>query len=223
MVKESAPVGDAVTKPDYDEEGQPKPTAPNRTDAGGIDSSTQLNASDLGSGLPGVSAAKLEEARRIVAMADAASEPFAKGKDGRLPHVLKTNLDVRRGDKVFRIPAGSVVTDTELTDEEFDTALANNIVGEATIGQMQAHAARLAAADHAETEKERRRDAIGVSPKGSKGDAQPPGSTLVVDLAEGQRLEAARVAAHNLAVEGARRPMPAAPAPATKSASARKR
>ena len=101
---------------------------------------------------------------------------------GRLPHVLKSNLDVRRGDQVHRIPAGAVITDTDLTDDEWDTVLRERIAGPATVGELQAHQARLDKAESDERERAERRANAGVAPKDGRGTEIPKGAVLVTDL-----------------------------------------
>jgi hypothetical protein len=186
--KETKSAGDATSKPSYGEKGQPQPTGVNRTDAEGIDSNTQIGAA---TGEP----ADVAAARMKVEAYDKTKEQFA-GKDGHLPHILKSNLDVRRGDQVFRIPAGAVITDTDLTDEEWDHVLALRIAGEASVSQMQQHEARLQAEESDQAARDLRREQAGVAPKKARGEKAPKGSTLVTDLnmeaAAGARLAAAR-------------------------------
>lgn len=208
--KSDKPVGSATEKPDYEEEGQPKPTGVNTTDAGGIDSKTQPGASDQ-SGVAGVSAADVERARQIVAMADAFRAPF-EDENGRLPHVLKSRLDVRRGNEIWSIPAGTVVKDTQLTDEEWDHCLKEGIVAEATVSEMRAQEARDGAADSEQLARDARRESIGVKPKRGRDSQPPKGAVLHTDLDQAAATEARRVAGLAAALEGARRPMPAAPA-----------
>lgn len=186
-------IGNATKLPGYGQSGQPLPTGVNKTDAPGANSGT--SAGGTVNGEPAAVAA----ARALVEAHDRGRERFVD-KDGRLPHVLKSNFDVRRGEQVHRIPAGTVVEDVDLTDEEWDQALAQDIVGEATVGQMREHEARMQAADQAENDRKAKREGAGVKPKSSRGSAAPRGSVLVADLAQGAAAGQAQAAARQAKV-----------------------
>lgn len=204
--KEQKIIGSATEKPDYGEEGQPMPTAPNKTDAEGIDSFTQPGAAE------GVSeedatphtTPEVTDPRYATRRALEARLHGAEGEDGeRLPHTLRGALDVRRGDQIYRIPSGSVVTETELTDEEFDEALKQGIVRESTIGEVRAAEQQAAAREQEEANAKARRDAVGVKPKKGSEDKAPKGAKLVHDLAqEGGEMQRQASARHTLATRG---------------------
>jgi hypothetical protein len=206
--------GSATSLPPYGQSGQPLPTGVNKTDAPGANSGT--NAGGPVNGEPAAVAA----ARALVEAFDKGREQYAD-EDGHLPHVLQSNFDVRRGDQIHRIPAGTVVTDVDLTDAEWDQALAQDIVREASVSQMRAHEAKLAAADAAEEEKAARRDAVGVKPKSARGTRAPRGSTLVADLTEGAAAGATAAAARQAITRANTINAPAAPADAATVAAAR--
>lgn len=193
---------DKSTKPSArsDASAQAHSIGVNQTDAGGVKTGEQ----------PGAATGESERvatARAIVAQADAGKERFV-GKDGRLPHILTSALEVRRGDKIYTIPHGTVVTETDLTDEEFDHALASGIVREASVADMRAAEAKKQQAASDEAAKQARREAVGVAPKSSSGSEPPAGAVLKVDLAESVAMTARANAAREVALAGTRRPMP---------------
>jgi hypothetical protein len=188
------PINSATERPDYGEKGQPQPIAPNRTDAEGIDSATTPGAG-LGIDPADATPHTTPEVTLPGYVDDQVIEEYGD-KEGRLPHVLSSNFDVVRGEKVYRIPAGSVVKDTDLTDDEFDHALAIGIVREATVAELRAAEQREQRAADEERARAARREQVGVKPKKAHGNKAPAGATLVTDMAEdraaGERARAAR-------------------------------
>lgn len=172
-------------------------TGPNTTDAEGVDSNWQPPsgvdpAVATPHTTPEVTDPGYKQRRAIEARAR--GEEILKAD--RNPQVLTGNYDVRRGEAVYRIPAGTVVEDAELTDDEWDHIVREKLVKEATFAEVQAKKRRAETAENDAKLLAAKKEQIGAKPKSSSGEKAPAGATLVADLdagrAEVDRANAAR-------------------------------
>jgi hypothetical protein len=145
-IAESEASGSPFERPEQGEEGQAESTGINTTDAEGIDSHTQPGAAE---GIdPTRATPHLAPNVTDPAYAMNAAKRAMKAKYGEdVPYLLHGALDVVRENKVVRIPHGRIVSDLELSEEEFDTAVDNNLIREATVAEFRAQQARDAAED----------------------------------------------------------------------------
>jgi hypothetical protein len=177
--------GSAVERPDYGEKGHPQPIAPNKTDAEGVDSNWSAPAGvdptrATPHTTPEVTDPSYAERRRLEAKAHGEEIP----KSERPPQVLIGALDVKRGDGIYRIPAHTVVEDAELSDEEWNLVVKNDLCREAKISEYQESQRRKAAEDVDAKLLELKKKQLGVRPK-KASDSAPRGAALVANLAEG--------------------------------------
>lgn len=200
--KSKEPEGSATEKPDYGEKDQPQPIAPNKTDAEGVDSHWSPPAGvDPTAATPHTTPEVTDPGYRQRRAAEARARGEDVAKEDRLPQVLTGGYDVRRGEKVFRIPAGTVVEDAELTDEEWDHVVTNKLVREASYAEVVASKKRAETADHDAKMLKLQKEQIGAKPKKSGGEKAPVGATLVSDLEVGRAEVANAQVARSIAKE----------------------
>jgi hypothetical protein len=186
-----------ATKDEKDSKHEPaKSTGVNTTDAAGVDSKTQPGAA--------TGADMTRSSPNLTPEIDMPGHPAARtAGEERLPHVLHSHFDVNRQGKIYRIPAGAIVGDTDLTDEEFSLAVANGLVREATVAEVRA-AERAAQAKEDEAKAlEAKKAAIGTTPRAAT-DAPPKGAVLVTDTAADAVARDRARAARDVALGGGR-------------------
>lgn len=179
-IAESEQSGSAFERPEQGEEDYAESTGINTTDAEGFDSRTQPGAAE-----------GIDPTRATPHLAPNVTDPnyareaakrAMKAKYGDdIPYMLHGALDVRRGDQIVRIPHGTVVSDLELSEEDFDSAIDNDIIREATVAEFRAQQAKEAAAESAKRVREHKKQMIGQKPK-KASDKVPAGATVVADL-----------------------------------------
>lgn len=192
MEQESS--GSAVEREAYGEENFDEPTGVNTTSAPGVDSHTQPGAAE-----------GIDQTRATPHLAPAVTDPnyamnaakrAMKAKYGEdVPYILHGNLHVRRGDQIVEIPHGRVVSDLELTEDEFDQAIDAGIIREATVAEFRAQQEKDAQEEAAKKLREHKKEMIGQKPKSSSGDKPPKGAKVISDLnapmTERERVQAA--------------------------------
>lgn len=103
--------------------------------------------------------------------------PDAEG----LPMVLASAVDVVRDGKLVRIPAGTVVSEAEFDEDEWDTILRNAPPRQATFAEVRASEARKQSADSDRSALDAQRKQFGIKPS-KKAGGVPQGAQVIVDL-----------------------------------------
>lgn len=179
-IAESEASGSPFERPDQGEEDQAQPTGVNTTDAEGFDSHTQPGAAegiDPTRATPHLAPNVTDPNYAIAAAKRAMKEKYGQ----EVPYMLHGALHVRRGDQIVEIPHGRVVSDLELNEDEFDSAIDNDLIREATVTEFRAQQARDAAAESQKRIREHRKEMIGQKPK-KASDKVPAGAKVIADL-----------------------------------------
>lgn len=172
---------------DTDEGDGAKSTGPNTTDAAGVDSNWRPPAGvDPKDATPHLTPEVTDPGYAARRAQDALNHGEEVAKEDRLPQVLTGGYDVRRGEKVYRIPAGTVIEEAELTEDEWDHVVREKLVRGATYAEVIASKQKASKAETDAKLLEQRKEQIGVSPKTVSGNKPPAGAELVADLALGR-------------------------------------